>query len=150
MARGPLGPTNSLPARYPPISAHLLPRQKNDLEPDARIDGTRLAHRSSGAPTRQAGMENQPGPRIRQPCEPALTVASARKRKYSDRKMYFWRTTTPKIFKFIWSASLTAIFCRDEKLKKRTIFFWCSPHKIYFGDPPIFALLDFFNRALLL
>src|SRR5262249_20980915 len=89
MARGPLGPTNSLPARYPPISTYLLPRQKNDLDPDARIDGTRLAHRSSDAPTRQAGMENQPGPRIRQPCKPALTVASARNRKYSDPSPYF-------------------------------------------------------------
>src|SRR5262249_2917125 len=91
MARGPLGPTNSLPARYPPISTNLLPRQKNDLEPDARIDGTRLAHRSSGAPTRQADMENQPGPRIRQPCKTALTVASARNRKYSDPSPYFLR-----------------------------------------------------------
>src|SRR5262249_55823618 len=78
MARGSLGPTNSLPARYPPISTYRLPRQKNDLEPDARTDGTRLAHRSSGAPTRQPDMENQPRPRIRQPCEPALTVANAR------------------------------------------------------------------------
>src|SRR5262249_23689553 len=61
-----LDQTHHHPTGHPPIRPPLPPKQRNDLEPGARLGGKRLPHPPRNLAARQTRMEDRPGPSVRQ------------------------------------------------------------------------------------